>query len=358
MYSISNNQKKYLNIKRIPIRISIPIELKLSQIHKTEIELIQDENRDQKDIINKIVNDQLKYNSVILSLYTGFGKTIIGLYLASYFKRTLVIISYNVLYDQWMDKIKQYNINYVDVVKVISELNKKNIINSNYDMIIVDECHHEFKRVTELIGFYEIKQLVGLSATPLDADMTNRIFKNILTIPLKSRPYTVQPVKLHFPCVLLKRNRQGQIDYNSAMNEMNNNIDRLNAIVNFINERLHLKSLILVRNISTINFLKKNIKTDDLYVFYGEIKELNIEKNIVIGTYPKMGVGVDTHKFKALYFLDNKKDIIQAEGRCRNDDIIIFDFIDKDGFFANHYYNHLKFYRLRQATILNPINLK
>ena len=78
------------------------------------------------------------------------------------------------------------------------------------------------------------------------------------------------------------------------------------------------------------------------------LKMLNLENNIVIGTYPKMGVGLDTKCFNALYLLDNKKNIIQAEGRCRNDDLIIFDLIDSDGIFKNHYYLHKKFYRERK----------
>ena len=73
---------------------------------------------------------------------------------------------------------KKYNIDYVDVVKVITELNKgvKNI-NEDYGMIIIDECHHEFRRTSKLIKRYEIEQLVGLSATPLELEETKTVFK-------------------------------------------------------------------------------------------------------------------------------------------------------------------------------------
>ena len=160
--------------------------------------MIKDNDRDQQNIINQIINNHRQNNSVVLNLYTGFGKTIIGLYLASFFKKTLVIISYNVLYDQWMELIKKYNIDYVDVVKVITELNKdvKNI-NEDYGMIIIDECHHEFRRTSKLIKRYEIEQLVGLSATPLEPEETKTVFKNVITVPIKKRNYEVQPVKIN-----------------------------------------------------------------------------------------------------------------------------------------------------------------
>ena len=360
MFSVEKNLiKNKKNSSVINIRISIPIKTQLNQIHKTNIQLIKNDEKDQEAIVEKIINNHRKNNSVVLNLFTGFGKTIVGLYLASYFKRTLVIISYNVLYNQWMDKIKEYNIDYVDVVKVITELNKNTIeINKEYGMIIIDECHHEFKRVSKLIKRYEIEQLIGLSATPLEIEETKTVFKDVISIPLQPRSYTVQPVKLYFDCITFKKNKQGKRDYNVAMSEMYNNKDRMNAISNFINERLYLKSLILVRNIVTIEYLKNNIKTTDLSTFYGSMSELNLENNIVIGTYPKMGVGLDTKCFNALYLLDNKKNIIQAEGRCRNDDLIIFDLIDSDGIFKNHYYLHKKFYRERKVKILDYIYLR
>lgn len=358
MYSLKNNIIKKPNTSHLNIRVSIPIKKTLQQIHKTNIQLIKDADRDQQNIIDQIINNHRRNNSVVLNLYTGFGKTIIGLYLASFFKKTLVIISYNVLYEQWMEIIKKYNIDYVDVVKVITELNKdvKDII-KDYGMIIIDECHHEFRRTSKLIKRYEIEQLVGLSATPLELEKTETVFKNIITVPIKKRNYEVQPVKLNFKCISFKKNKKGQRDYNVAMSEMFNNKDRMFAIANFINERLDKKSLILARNIVTIEYLKNNINTNDLSTFYGNITELNLSSQIVIGTYPKMGVGLDTKCFNALYLLDNKKNIVQAEGRCRNDDLIIYDFIDADGIFLNHYRLHLKFYKSREVKILTDIKI-
>lgn len=358
MYSMKNNYfSSNKNSSHIKIRISIPNKKELTQIHKTNIILIQNEDKNQYEVIKDIIHNHRENNSVILDLYTGFGKTIIGLYLASYFKKTLVIISYNVLYEQWMMKIKEFNIDYVDVVKLITEHNKPfTQLIKEYDMIILDECHHEFRRSKELIERYEIEQLIGLSATPLKDERIDQLFKKIISIPLVHRKYIVQPIKLNFKCTL-KKNKRGEIDYTLAMSELINNQNRLNKIVKFINERLHLKSLILVKNISTVEYLKTHLNTEDISTFKGNMKNLDLEKQIVIGTYPKMGVGLDTNCFKALYLLDNKKDIIQAEGRCRNNDIIIFEFIDCDHIFLKHFYEHLAFYNKREATILKNIYL-
>ena len=68
-----------------------------------------------------------------------------------------------------------------------------------------------------------------------------------------------------------------------------------------------------------------------------------------------MGVGVDTCHFNSLVITDNIKDVKQSEGRLRNENFTLYDFVDSDtaGLFYAHWLERKKWYINRGATVFD-----
>jgi len=63
----------------------------------------------QKPVVDKVINTLNKNDATVLSLTTGFGKTVVGLYTVSKIKKkTLIIVHKEFLLNQWIERIKQF----------------------------------------------------------------------------------------------------------------------------------------------------------------------------------------------------------------------------------------------------------
>lgn len=126
----------------------------------------------------------------ILSLFTGGGKTVCALYIASVLRLpTLVIVHNSFLRDQWIERIKSFlpnarigriqgdtcEIDGFDVIlAMLQTLSMKDIPISNFKpigLVIVDECHHIASEVfSQALPKVTSKYMMGLSATPTRKD--------------------------------------------------------------------------------------------------------------------------------------------------------------------------------------------
>lgn len=172
------------------------------------------DNRYSHDSINVTFNGQLRFEqdaalgdllaseNGVLSAETGFGKTVLGAALiASRQKKALILVHNRQLLEQWLERLSQFltfeedeAVRYtpsgrekvighigqygaskkwrsklVDVVMIQSLFKGDNIsiFLDDYDMMIIDECHHvtalQFEKV---VAQFSGKYLYGLTATP------------------------------------------------------------------------------------------------------------------------------------------------------------------------------------------------
>lgn len=142
-----------------------------------------------------------QYNEGVLSATTGFGKTVIGArIIAEKKKSTLILVHTKELARQWKERLEQFLqidevvekqkknksiigqlgggkkdlLGIVDIAIMQSMFEKdksvKQIINE-YDLIIVDECHHiSATNFSRIISFANAKYIYGLTATPIRKD--------------------------------------------------------------------------------------------------------------------------------------------------------------------------------------------
>ena len=124
----------------------------------------------------------------MLCLYTGGGKTVCALYIASQLKLpTMVIVHNTFLRDQWIDRVKAFLPNarigtvqgekcdIQDVtIAMLQTLSMKDFPSQKFKdigLVIVDECHHIASEVfVQAVPKLTSKYMLGLSATPTRKD--------------------------------------------------------------------------------------------------------------------------------------------------------------------------------------------
>lgn len=146
--------------------------------------------------------DMLSADNGVLCAGTGFGKTVLGAALiAERKKRTLIVVHNRQLLDQWLERlsqfltfeeeeairytpsgrekvighigqltgIKKWQTKLVDVAMIQSLMTMENCedVLSDYDVMIVDECHHVTAAMFEkVVASFAGTYLYGLTATP------------------------------------------------------------------------------------------------------------------------------------------------------------------------------------------------
>jgi len=144
-------------------------------------------------------NSKLKpYASSIISIRTGGGKTVLGLFMACFLGYRTVIFCHNSsLFDQWIERIEEYvddarigiirgdkikisgcNIVIAMIQTVMTGKKDYGKILSNFNFVIYDECHHLGAKVfSSVMRQFQPPYSLGLSATVDRDDKLDKVFK-------------------------------------------------------------------------------------------------------------------------------------------------------------------------------------
>ncbi|ARF10039.1 superfamily II DNA or RNA helicase [Indivirus ILV1] len=113
----------------------------------------------------------------ILQLHTGYGKTVLALYLTSVLKvKALILVHKTFLMDQWYDRIKKFTNANVGIIRqkktdvegkdiVIGMLQSVSMIDydpeifKGFGLLLVDECFPGYTKVITQKGLFQIKDL-------------------------------------------------------------------------------------------------------------------------------------------------------------------------------------------------------
>lgn len=163
-----------------------------------DVEFLGELRKEQENAISKLIN----HETGVLKAVPGFGKTVIGIYLISYFKvNTLIIVPSKQIQDQWLERFQQFlkfpnaekkkdrfictyngtqkRLNHnIDIATAASLANAENLTEllSGYGMVIIDECHHAASNTfTHILRHVLSKRIYGLSATPKRKDGLEKI---------------------------------------------------------------------------------------------------------------------------------------------------------------------------------------
>lgn len=314
----------------------------------------------QKDVADKSIKQLKNHGGGVLSLHTGFGKTIISLYLACALKlKTLVVVHKQFLLDQWEQRINtfvpfarvgrlQQSIEDVDdcdiVVGMLQSIAMRQYdddVFSDFGFVIFDEVHvvpaPVFSRALLRLS---APYMLGLSATPTRRDGLSRVIHWFIgpiffTHSLKEKDdVTVEVVDFkigrNLPmnmvaattilCNMTGRNLL-------IVQKIKTLVDAGHKVILLSDRRAHCEALKLL--------LYKEGVVGALYL--GGIKpfelQQSIKKQVLFCTYGIAKEGLDVPSLDALVLATPRSEIVQAcgrilHGKTKNSPVIV-DIVDQ-----------------------------
>jgi superfamily II DNA or RNA helicase len=334
----------------------------------------------------------------IISLQTGGGKTVCGLYIASQLKLpTLILVHNTFLRDQWIERIRaflpQARIGTVQgdvldiqdkdmIVCMLQSLALKEYPPETFEcvgLVIVDECHHiASEAFSKSIPKITSKYMLGLSATPTRKDKLMYVinwFLGPILYQSQGEDKIDQKVKVEYfefdspdkEFNTIIYNNQG-VMFTSLMINKLVSFEPRNAFIIQIVEDIYLEKerqiLVLSDRVDHTQkifdllpleiqthacVLGRNIKSE-------QRKEWCSTKKIIISTYSMCSEGFDVETLNTLVMATSRPDIEQIVGRilrkCKNTrkiDPLIIDIVDLA--FRRQFQTRLSLYKSRNYSI-------
>jgi len=336
--------------------------------------------RPEQEIVKKEAVDLLNKNSaVIISTYTGFGKTIGAIDIAVSIKlKTLIVIKQLVLKEQWIESINKFCPD--AIVKyftpkskdsdcdfgIMSAQNIQKLDRSffkSFGTVIVDEVHTVMaESLSKSMYFLNPRYAIALSATSYRPDAfdglidlvfgTKKVFRQL------NRPYLVYKIDTGFkPIVELSQN--GRINWGTLLDSQANSKERNELIIKIIKHFKERSFLVLTKRVEQAKYLNDRfIEEKELVtMMIGNKQTYDDTKRILIATYAKGGCGFDAPRYDTLLLAgDISEYFSQNLGRALrrvDSSPIIFDLLDKNPILMKHFMTRVDVYKNSGGKIEN-----
>jgi superfamily II DNA or RNA helicase len=328
--------------------------------------------RDEQVIVKKEALEKLtNKGSVILSLHTGFGKTILAINLACNIKlKTLVIVNKIVLVKQWEEsilkfcpsalvqkltpksKIKESDF-YIMNAMNIEKMGRKFF--QNIGLVICDEAHLLVaETLSRSLQYLTPRYLIGLSATPYRLDGLNKLldlyFGKDKIIRDMNREHIIYRVNTEIEIEMELVESTGKVNWGAVLKSQSKNEERNDLIIKIIREFKDRNFLVLCKRVEQATYLYNKLKELGEHVdnLIGSKQEFDTSCRVLVGIHQKVGTGFDWAKADALLLAtDLDAYFIQSLGRVfrRRDTIpIVFDLVDKNFILLKHFKNRSEVY--------------
>lgn len=347
----------------------------------------------QIDISKTIIDSLKKTTGGIMSLYCGGGKTTITLDIICQLNlRALIMVHKSFLLNQWYDRIRQFttasigtirqnktDINHDIVIGMIQSICKRDYnpkIFENFDIIIIDECHHIASRVfSQALFKIPAKYTIGLSATPDRGDGLTHVIKLFLgdiavklersSIPqVETKIFNYKSSDILFAEKTLwykKKFRPDIIKMVSNLSQINSRNQFILKIIESIIKSKNRKMVVFSARVShakllkslTDNLIQKYIQ-DNIFIedevktglYIGRLKDYQLtdaaESDIIFATDSMAEEGLDIENLNTILYTTPKKKVIQSNGRILRKPIsdyeinpLIIDIADQLSVFCN-----------------------
>ncbi len=322
--------------------------------------LLRDE---QRVIRNEAIDILNEIGSVLISLYTGGGKTVTCINICSKIKlKTLIIVHRIVLVNQWEASIKKFcagakiqilSANSDDedadfyIINAINVPKKSRDFYKGIGVVVVDEAHLIMAEgLSECMLHITPRYVIGLSATPYRHDGLNILFDLYFGTKKIVRkmwhPHIVWKVESGFE-PKVETDRSGKINWSALLEEQANNPARNELILDIVKTHPDRVFLILCKRVSQARYLIKRLVEagEDVTSLIGSEQEFKKSSRILVGTNSKAGVGFDHDRLDALILAgDIEQYFVQYLGRVfRRKDVkpVIFDIVDNNQILIKHF---------------------
>ena len=346
-------------------------------------------------------DDKNKGNgSALIELWTGAGKTVLGLKIIEVLKKkTIIFVHKTFLKNQWIERIQQYlpnarigsiqgqniDIENKDIVLAMIQSVSMKTYNDNlfdsFGLSIYDECHHMssevfcncLKKCNTLYG-------LGLSATMNRKDGLSNVFKMYLgdicykhckkgsedEVLVKAIEFNIDDDEYNE----VERDFRGQVKYSTMVNKVSNLNLRSDFIIYVLESELFINPnqqfIVLAQTKSLLNYLYKalvykNFASVGYYIGGMKDKDLKISesKTIILATFSMAAEALDIKSLTSLLLASPKSDIVQAVGRIlreKHANPLVIDIIDGHDVFQNQFKKRRAFYNQKNYRIFRTSN--
>jgi superfamily II DNA or RNA helicase len=339
------------------------------------------ELRDEQKIIKSEAMEYIeKTGSIIISLYTGGGKTAAAINIAvrNIKLKTLIIVNKIVLIKQWEESILKFcpeaivqKLTPKSTMKdadfyIMNAMNIEKMGKSFFKCVglcIVDECHLIVaETLVKSFKYIYPRYLIGLSATPYRNDGLNELLdfyfgKNKIVREM-NRKHIVYKVSTGI-VIPNEKTEQGRVNWGAVLKYQSESVERNELIIKIIKHFDDRNFLILCKRVEQANYIFKQLQKHGESVdnLIGSKQIFDKDVRILVGIHQKISVGFDHPKLDTLLLAtDLDAYFIQSLGRIfRKQDTVpmVFDLVDSNGILIKHYKNREGVYKEVGGNILN-----
>lgn len=342
----------------------------------------------QQTLANQALEVLNSQKSILLNLYTGFGKTIMGAYLASQLKlRTLVLSTQSILPKQWEETFSSFTDAKIEVYagskkKMPSDdaqvvictsgvlANMTEEVRLSFGTVILDEVH-SFCTRTRIFSVLLIQPSYIIAETAtferpdgMEIMMRSVIGYNDIVVPLKKK-FNVYSVETGIqPLVIL--DYRGKMIWSKYVSSLVQNEYRNDMIISWILKNSNRKILVLTDRKEMIEQISKRLEERQIEhdFLFGNKKKYKDTK-ILLGTWAKIGVGFDEKtacenfsgmRIDLVFLLFSTKQtwlVEQSVGRAfRSDMPVVVDFVDHHPTSKSHFGSRQRWYKSRGGNVI------
>lgn len=340
----------------------------------------------------------------IISVPCGFGKTIMAIYIACYFKKKTLFISHkDFLNEQFINSIKDFvpNASIGKIKQNKVDINDKDIVIAtlqslalrDYDtnifkdfgLVIIDECHHIASEVfSRAFRKMNIKITLGLSATLNRKDGLRKVFewylgKSVYTFK-NDKNSCDMIIQIHkffssaYEYSNIKTFYNGQPNIVACINNICNFKPRTLLIIDILksilikepdrkililserkNQLKDIEDLIISNNIASYGYYVGGMKMSDL--------DISATKQIILATYQMSSEGLNIPTLNTLILASPISDIQQSVGRILREKKesrkyipLCIDIYDELSVFKFKGFKRIKYYKSNGYIIKNYID--
>jgi superfamily II DNA or RNA helicase len=338
------------------------------------------ELRPHQKVVKKEAIDILnKQSTVILSLYPGYGKTSMAIYIASKIGlKTCVIVHRIILVEQWKESITRFCPN--ARVQILAAKSKRDptadfyIINAinvekldfqffkGIGLLVVDEIHTIVSDILSRCFFHiQPRFLIGLSATPYRSDgmdiLLDIFFGTAKILRTLNRQHTVYHVKTGFvPDV--KMDMSGKMIWNSVLESQATSVERNQIIIDIVRKFPDRYFLILCKRVSQAHYLHEQLKElgEKPTLLVGSKNDFDKTSRVLISSVQKSGVGFSHDILNSLIIASDMEEyFVQYLGRVIRTEQgvpLVFDLVDEHSSLKRHFAARKKVYEEAGGKII------
>jgi superfamily II DNA or RNA helicase len=320
------------------------------------------------------------WGSCLLSVYPGFGKTIISIRLACKIRlKTLIIINKVILLRQWEDSIREF---VADPVRVrvltpgrpitdndtdadfylVNAMNvyKMDLSGLSIGLVIVDECHLIMTSVFSYsLTFLTPRYLIGLSATPYRSDGFDRLLDLYFgTDRIHRRLYREHEVLVIQTGYRLDfEEKNGKIVWNSLLHSQMVHEERNRKILCLVQNHPNRNVLVLCKRIEHVRLLNDEMRRNGIATstLIGNQSTFDPDCRVLLASIQKAGTGFSFPKLDMLILAcDCEEYYVQYMCRVmRTPEVIpiIVDIVDEHPSLKRHFRTRKKVYEDAGGTI-------